>query len=82
MSRIAAGPRQRSYSRVGVPRDPWPYYTVSNSRLLHPGWPGPRIYLAKEQVGPVLSPGTGFPFRRLTTLRATVEYSNPPPYGV
>jgi hypothetical protein len=30
---IAAGPRQRSHSRVRVPRDSWPYFTVSDSRL-------------------------------------------------
>jgi hypothetical protein len=31
--KIATGPRQRSHSRVRVPRDSWPYFTVSNSRL-------------------------------------------------
>jgi hypothetical protein len=30
---ITAGPRQRSHSRVGVPWDPRPYFTISNSRL-------------------------------------------------
>jgi hypothetical protein len=30
---IAAGPRQRSHSRVWVPRDSRPYFTVSYSRL-------------------------------------------------
>jgi hypothetical protein len=30
---IAAGPRQRSHSRVLVPWESWPYCTVSNSRL-------------------------------------------------
>jgi hypothetical protein len=30
---IAAGPRQRSYSRVRVPWDSRPYFTVSDSRL-------------------------------------------------
>jgi hypothetical protein len=29
----AAGPRQRSDSKVPVPRDSWPYFTVSDSRL-------------------------------------------------
>jgi hypothetical protein len=28
---IAAGRRQRSHSLVRVPRDSWPYFTVSNS---------------------------------------------------
>jgi hypothetical protein len=40
---IAAGPLQRSHSRVRVPRDP--YFTVSDSRLLQPGGPGSRIYI-------------------------------------
>jgi hypothetical protein len=31
--KIAAGPRQRSHFRVLVPRDSWPYFTVSDSRL-------------------------------------------------
>jgi hypothetical protein len=30
---IAAGPRQHSHSRVQFPRDSWPYFTVSDSRL-------------------------------------------------
>jgi hypothetical protein len=30
---IPPGPRQRSYFRVRVPRDSWPYFTVSDSRL-------------------------------------------------
>jgi hypothetical protein len=29
----AAGPRQRSHSRVRIPWDLWPYFTVSDSRL-------------------------------------------------
>jgi hypothetical protein len=43
--RITAGPRQRTHSRVRVPRDSWPYFTVSDSRLDKPGGPGPRIYI-------------------------------------
>jgi hypothetical protein len=31
--KIAAGLRQRSYSRIRVPRDSWPYFPVSDSRL-------------------------------------------------
>jgi hypothetical protein len=42
---IAAGPRQRSHSRIRVPRDSWPYFIVSDSRLPQPGGPGPRIYI-------------------------------------
>jgi hypothetical protein len=62
---IAAGPRQRSHSWVGVLRDLWPYFTVSDSKLSQPGGSGPRIYILQEQDGQVISPGTGFPTRRL-----------------
>jgi hypothetical protein len=51
---IAAGPRQRSHSRVRVPRDSRPHFTVSNSRLLQPGGPFLPIYIPHEQGGPVL----------------------------
>jgi hypothetical protein len=34
---IASGPRQRSNSQVRAPREPWPYFTVSDSRLPQPG---------------------------------------------
>jgi hypothetical protein len=34
-------------------------------RLLQPGRPGPRIYIPQEQGGPVIAPGTEFPFCRL-----------------
>jgi hypothetical protein len=34
---IAAGHRQLIHSRVRVPRDSWPYFTSSDSRLLQPG---------------------------------------------
>jgi hypothetical protein len=60
-----AGPRQCSHSRVLVPWDSRPYFTVSNSRLSQPGRPGPRIYIPQERGGPVIFQGTGFPFRRL-----------------
>jgi hypothetical protein len=65
---IAAGPRQRSHSRVRVLRDSSPYFTVSDSPLPQPGGPGPRIYILQEQDGPVILPGTGFPFRPLLRL--------------
>jgi hypothetical protein len=61
--KTAAGPRQRSYFQVRVPRDSWPHFTVSDSRLLQLGGPGPRIYIFQEQGGPVIPPGTGFPLR-------------------
>jgi hypothetical protein len=53
---IAAGPRQRSHSQVLVPRGSWPHFTVSDSRLLQPGTPGPRIYIPLEHSGPVIPP--------------------------
>jgi hypothetical protein len=65
---IAAGLHQRSYSRVRVPRDSWPHFTVSDSKLFQPGGPGPRIYIRQEQGGPVIPPGTGLYFRRLLGL--------------
>jgi hypothetical protein len=33
-----------------------------------PGGLGPRIYIPQEQGGPVIPPGTGFPFNRLLQL--------------
>jgi hypothetical protein len=37
-----------SHSSVRVPRDSWPYFTVSSSRLPLRGGPGPRIYIPLE----------------------------------
>jgi hypothetical protein len=54
-STISAGPRQLSHSQVRVPRDLWPHFTVSDTRLHQTGGPGPRIY---EEGGPVIPPGT------------------------
>jgi hypothetical protein len=79
----AAGPRQRSHSRVRVPWDSWPCSTVSESRFPQPGGPGPGIYSPQKQGGPVIPSGTGCPFRcllRLAGLRW--RYSNPPPHGI
>jgi hypothetical protein len=45
---IAVGPRQRSHSRAWVPRDSWPYFTLSDSRLPQPEGPGPYIYIPHE----------------------------------
>jgi hypothetical protein len=79
---IAAVPRQLSHSRVRVPRDSWPYFTVSDSRLPQPGGPGPRIYIPQEQGSPVKPPGNGFPFRRLLRVsELRWRYSSPPPHG-
>jgi hypothetical protein len=52
-----ASPAQ--YSRVRVPLDWWPYFTVSNFILLQPGLLGPHIYISQKQGGPVMPPGTG-----------------------
>jgi hypothetical protein len=69
-----------SHSWVWVPRDSWPYFTVSDSRIPKPGGPGPRIYIPREQGGPVIPPGTGFPFRHLLRVAGLWwGYSNPPP---
>jgi hypothetical protein len=45
-----ADPRQHSHSRIRVPRDSWPYFIVSDSRLPQPEGPGPRIYIPQERV--------------------------------
>jgi hypothetical protein len=77
---ITAGPRQRYHSWVWVPRESWPYFTLSVSRLPQPGGPGPRIYIPQEQGDPVITPGTGFPFRRLLRLAGLRwRYWNSPP---
>jgi hypothetical protein len=70
---IAAGPRQRSHFQVRVPQDSWPHFTVSDSRLPQPGEPCLRIYILQGQGGPVITPGTGFPFRRLLRLARATE---------
>jgi hypothetical protein len=55
---IAAGLRQCSHSRVRVPRESWPCFIVSDSRLSQPGGSGSRMYIPEEQCGPVIPPGT------------------------
>jgi hypothetical protein len=74
---IVSGLRQRSHSHVQVLRDSWPHFTVSDLRLPQPGGPCPHIYISQEQGGPVIPPGTGFPFCRLTGLQW--RYSTLPP---
>jgi hypothetical protein len=55
---------------------------LSRLRLPQPGGPGPRIYIPQEQGGPVIPPGTGFPFCRLLRLPGLRwRYSNPSPHG-
>jgi hypothetical protein len=61
---IAAGPRQRSHTRVlRVPQDSWLYFSASGSRHPQPGGPSPRVYILQERGDPIVLPGTGFPFR-------------------
>jgi hypothetical protein len=63
-------------------RDSWPHFTVSDSRFRQPGGPGPRIYITQEQGGPVISPGTVFPFHRVLRLAGLPwKYWTPPPHG-
>jgi hypothetical protein len=50
------------------------------ARLPQLGGPGIRIYIPREQGGPVIPTGTGFPFRRHLLLAGLRwRYSNPPP---
>jgi hypothetical protein len=52
-------------------------------RLTQPGGLGPRTYVPQEQSGPVIPPGTGFPFNRLLRLAGLRwRYSNPPAHGI
>jgi hypothetical protein len=67
---IAAGFRQRSHSQVRVPRDS-SHFTALDSSLPQPGGQGPRIYIPQEHGGPVIPPGTGFPFRRCLRFQLT-----------
>jgi hypothetical protein len=53
-----------------------------NLTVPKPGGPGSRIYIPQEQRGPVIPPGTGFPFRRILRLAGLRwRYSNPRPHG-
>jgi hypothetical protein len=47
---LLALPRQRVHSQVRVPRNSWPHFTVSGSRLPQLGEPGPRIYISRKRV--------------------------------
>jgi hypothetical protein len=62
---IAAGSCQHSNYQVQVLRESRPDINVSDSRLPQLGGPGPCIYITQEQCGPVITPGTGFPFHCL-----------------
>jgi hypothetical protein len=50
---IAAGPRQRTHSRIRVTWDSRPYFTLSDSRLPQPGGAGSGIYIPQELDGSV-----------------------------
>jgi hypothetical protein len=55
---------------------------LSPTRPLQPGRPGSCIHIPQEQGGPVIPPGTGFPFCRLLRLAGLRWwYYNPPPHG-
>jgi hypothetical protein len=52
--------------------------SLSHLRFRQPGRPGPRIYIPQGQGGTVLTPGTGFPLRRLVRITGLRwRYSNP-----
>jgi hypothetical protein len=63
----------------------WFFYRARSSTLCptpQSGGPGPYIYVPQWQRGPVIPPGTGFPFRHLLRLAGRRwRYSNPPPRG-
>jgi hypothetical protein len=64
-------------------RDSWPHFTLLDSRLHQPGGLGPRIYIPQIESGPVIPPGTRFPFCRLLWLAGLRwKYSTPPPHGI
>jgi hypothetical protein len=56
---IAAGPHQCSRSRVQVPQDSWPCFTLSDLRFPQHGGPGLCIYIPQEQGGPVIPQALG-----------------------
>jgi hypothetical protein len=75
---ITAGPCQRSHSWIQVPRDSWPYFTVSDSRL-PPTWRARSPYLYPPDTGwPSYTPKHWAPSSSPpTTPRATVEIFEP-----
>jgi hypothetical protein len=73
---IASGPCQSNHSGVQVSQNS-DRILPSHLRLPQPGGPGPRIYIIQEQGGPVIPPGTEFPFHCLLRLAG---YSNSPPH--
>jgi hypothetical protein len=60
-----------------------PSRVVSLESNPQPGGPGSCVYTPQWQGGSVISPGTGFPFRRFLRLAGLRwGYSKPPPHGV
>jgi hypothetical protein len=79
---VAAGVRQRSHSRVRVPRESRPHFTVADSRLPQHAGRDSRIFISQEQGAPAITPGTGFPFLRYLRLAGLRwRYSTTPPHG-
>jgi hypothetical protein len=65
---IADGSRQSSHS---------------DSRLSQPGGPCPSICIPQEQCGPIITPGTGFPFCSLLQPTGLQwRYLIPPLHGI
>jgi hypothetical protein len=68
--KIASG--QSNHTWAEVPQNSRPYHTVSSDNP--PTWRARFPYLyPQEQGGPVIPPGTGFPFCRLLRLRVRVR---------
>jgi hypothetical protein len=70
---IAAGPHQCGHSRIRIPLDSWPYYTVSGSRP--PTWRARPLYSYPQ--------GTGWPGYNPCLLRLAGvwwRYLNPSPH--
>jgi hypothetical protein len=62
---IVAFLRQCSHSRVWIPRDSWPHFTVSDFRPLRTCRARSLYLYPQEQNCPIILPDIGFPFRRL-----------------
>jgi hypothetical protein len=71
--KIAAGPRQCSYSWVRVPRDSWPYFTVSDSRLPQTGAQVPVFISPRNRVTRLYPQVLGSLSVAFTTRKAMVE---------
>jgi hypothetical protein len=74
---IYGGPRQRWHSRVRVPRDSWPYFTVSDLRLPQLGGPGPLFISPRNRVAQLYPQALGSLSVAPTIRRATVEVFDP-----